>query len=154
MQLQLKGLAGCACQVLVVMLTDANACLNAAELLVAAFQSYHTLRQPIMEEIISGVLPNVEPGLRSFPVGDYHVHMVSALLLQMLQVGMFGQAAQRRLCFCMNGHQPMCSDVCVVSLQMHGTMAAEILCCCSPALCHLPGSCLATYAVTSQALAD
>ncbi|KAK9795206.1 hypothetical protein WJX73_010305 [Symbiochloris irregularis] len=59
--------------------------LSAIELLVVSFQNHQTLRQPIMEEIVSGVLPNVDPALRSFPVGDYHMHMVSALLLQMLQ---------------------------------------------------------------------
>lgn len=51
-----------------------------------AFREYASLRAPIMDEIISGVLPNIDSQLRTFLVGEYHIQMVSALVMQLLQV--------------------------------------------------------------------
>ena len=62
-------------------------CLH-AELVVRAFQSYPSLRSPIMDEIISNVLPNLDCQRRTFPVGTYNIMMASALVVQLVQVGM------------------------------------------------------------------
>ena len=75
------------CAHLQLMLVASMTSESCAEVLVAAFRDYPALRPPLMDEVISGVLTNVDPQLRTFPVGDYHMHMVSALVLQMLQVG-------------------------------------------------------------------
>ena len=67
--------------------TGANSvCGVWAELLVGVFRDYSGLRLPIADEIIHGVLPNMDCQRRSFPVADYNIHMASALILQLLQV--------------------------------------------------------------------
>ena len=57
-----------------------------AELIVEAFREYHSLRAPIMDEVISNILPNLDSQSRSFPVGEYSIQMASALILQLVQV--------------------------------------------------------------------
>ena len=69
--------------------TETGVCVCAcvcAELIVAAFRDYTQLRGPIMEEVVSSVLPNLDCNVRSFPVGEYKIGMASALVLQLLQV--------------------------------------------------------------------
>lgn len=66
-------------------------CCAAAELIVSAFQHYVSLRGPILEEAVASMLPNLDCQQCIYPVGMLHIHVASALIVQLLQV--LGQPA-------------------------------------------------------------
>ena len=70
------------------LLPDLTECHARAGLLVAAFQVYPSLREPLREEVISSILPNL-PERQAYVLVDTEensITMVSSLVLQMLQV--------------------------------------------------------------------